>query len=176
MRPRVLVAGIGNIFLGDDAFGVELVQRLARRPLPDGVRVVDFGIRSLDLAYALQDDYEAVILVDAMPRGGRPGTLYVLEPQRQQPPDPTDIGLLLEAHALDPARVLRLAAAMGGRIGRLLVVGCEPEPWDEAAEMPTGLSGAVQVAVEEAVPLVESLLTRVLRGETELGAGDAGVG
>jgi hydrogenase maturation protease len=77
--PRVLVACIGNIFLGDDAFGVEVAQRLAGRGLPEGVRVVDFGIRGLDLTFALLDDYEAVILVDATPRGGDPGTLYVLE-------------------------------------------------------------------------------------------------
>src|SRR3954462_334859 len=80
-RPRLLIAGVGNIFLGDDAFGVEVVQRLARRPLPEGIRVVDFGIRGLDLAYALLDGYEATILVDALPRGGPPGTLYVLEPE-----------------------------------------------------------------------------------------------
>ena len=80
-RPaRILIAGIGNIFLGDDAFGVEVARRLVRRRLPDGVRVVDFGIRGLDLTYALLDGYEAVILVDAAPRGGPPGTLYVLEP------------------------------------------------------------------------------------------------
>ena len=92
-RPRVLVAGVGNIFLGDDAFGVEVVQRLARRPLPAEVRVVDFGIRGLDLTYALLDGYETVILVDAAPRGGPPGTLYVLEPdvgdpapERRRPP------------------------------------------------------------------------------------------
>src|SRR5439155_13673490 len=86
-RPRVLVAGVGNIFLGDDAFGVEVAQRLARRALPPEVRVVDFGIRGLDLTYALLDGYEAVILVDAAPRGGRPGTLYVLEPARGEPPE-----------------------------------------------------------------------------------------
>src|SRR5436309_933525 len=83
--PRILVAGIGNIFLGDDAFGVEVAQRLARRPLPDAVRIVDFGTRGLDLAYALLDGYEAVILVDASPRGGPPGTLYVLELEESEP-------------------------------------------------------------------------------------------
>src|SRR5947209_3209759 len=76
-------AGVGNIFLGDDAFGVEVAQRLARRPLPAGVRVVDFGIRGLDLTYALLDPYDAVVLVDAAPRGNAPGTLYVLEPEPQ---------------------------------------------------------------------------------------------
>src|SRR5690348_18485873 len=93
---RILIAGIGNIFLGDDAFGVEVAQRLARRPLPEGVRVVDFGIRGLDLAYALLDGYEAVILVDAAPRGGPPGTLYVLEPECGGPPGPAGGDVLVE--------------------------------------------------------------------------------
>src|SRR5437868_1453516 len=159
-HPRVLIAGVGNVFLGDDAFGVEVAQRLARRPLPDGVRVVDFGIRGLDLTYALLDGYEAVILVDAAPRGGRPGTLYVIEPAPSAEAVPP-----VEAHGLDPATVLRLAAAMGGRVGRLLLVGCEPAPFDEADEMRMGLSDPVRAAVDEAVPLVESLVGKLLRGE-----------
>jgi hydrogenase maturation protease len=80
MKGKLLVAGIGNIFLGDDAFGVEVVKRLAQRPLPEGVRVVDFGIRSYDLAYALMDDWDLAILVDALPRGGEAGTVYTVEP------------------------------------------------------------------------------------------------
>src|SRR5439155_18140778 len=126
-RPRILVAGVGNIFLGDDAFGVEVAQRLARRALPDGVRVVDFGIRGLDLTYALLDGYAVVILVDALPRGGPPGTLYVLE-VTDEPPPAEDAGPLIETHNMDPVKVLRLAAAMGARVERLLVVGCEPVP------------------------------------------------
>jgi len=167
-RARILVAGVGNIFFGDDAFGVEVARRLARRELPEGVRVVDFGIRGLDLTYALLDGYEAVILVDATPRGGRPGTLYVLDitagaaPAEGAPP--------IEAHGMDPLKVLRLAAAMGGRVGRLLVVGCEPEPSADADEMRAGLSDAVAAAAEEAVPLIESLVVRLLRGE-EVAAG-----
>src|SRR5947209_2868396 len=82
---RILIAGIGNIFLGDDAFGVEVAQRLGQRSLPEQVRVIDFGIRGMDLTYALLDDYETVILVDAVPRGGQPGTLYVLEPEVAEP-------------------------------------------------------------------------------------------
>src|SRR4051794_33940377 len=101
MPPRVLVAGIGNIFLGDDAFGVEVAQHLARREWPDGVRVVDFGIRGLDLTYALLDGYEVVILVDALPRGGQPGTLYVLEPDRAAL-EPGEGGPMVEGHGLDP--------------------------------------------------------------------------
>jgi hydrogenase maturation protease len=159
-RARVLIAGVGNIFLGDDAFGVEVAQWLARRPLPEGVRVVDFGIRGLDLTYALLDGYEAVILVDATPRGGPPGTLYVLEPT----PQGDDAAPQIEAHSMDPVKVLRLAAAMGARVERLLVVGCEPAPLDEE-EMQAGLSEPVRAAVAEAVPLIEALVARLLRVE-----------
>ncbi len=86
MKERILIAGIGNIFLGDDAFGVEVVRRLSRsaRKLPDEVRIVDFGIRGFDLAYALMEGYEVAILVDATPRGGVPGTLYTIEPDLQR--------------------------------------------------------------------------------------------
>jgi hydrogenase maturation protease len=164
-RPRILIAGVGNIFLGDDAFGVEVAQRLTRRALPDEVRVVDFGIRGLDLAYALLDGYEAVILVDALPRGGPPGTLYVLEPEAGEPPETAGTVPLIETHGMDPVKVLRLAAALGARVERLLVVGCEPVPLADAEDVQVGMSDAARAAVEEAVPLVESLVARLLRGE-----------
>ena len=156
----ILIAGIGNIFLGDDAFGVEVAQRLARQKLPDNVRVIDFGIRGLDLAYALLDGYDAAILVDAMPRGGAPGTLYVVEPECDGPPE-----AMIEAHALDPARVLRLAAAMGEPVRRVLLVGCEPTPLTDADDLSMGLSTAVAAAVEEAIRLIFSLVDK-LRAET----------
>jgi len=163
--PSILVAGIGNIFLGDDAFGVEVVKRLARGALPEGVRVVDFGIRGLDLTYALLDGYDAVILVDAVPRGGRPGTLYLIEPEVRRPPEAEGAGLLVEGHDMDPVKVLRLAALMGGRVDRLLLVGCEPEPVDDPEDMRDGLSEPVRAAVDEAVVLVAALVARLLRGE-----------
>jgi len=163
-RPRILIAGIGNIFLGDDAFGVEVAQRLAQRPLPEEVRVVDFGIRGLDLTYALLDGYEAVILVDAVPRGGLPGTLYVIEPERSEAPVPA--GAVIETHGMDPVKVLRLVEAMGGKIERLLLVGCEPAPDDAYEDMQSGLSDPVRAAVEEAISLIESLIARLLCGET----------
>jgi len=157
--PRILVAGVGNIFLGDDAFGVEVVRRLAQRPLPASVRVVDFGIRGLDLAYALLDGYDGVVLVDAAPRGGPPGALYVIEPDAAA----AEAGAAVEPHGMDPVKVLRLAAAMGGRVGRLLVVGCEPAaPAETVEEMQAGLSGPVAAAVDEAVRLVESLVAQLL--------------
>jgi hydrogenase maturation protease len=128
------------------------------------VRVVDFGIRGLDLTYALLDGYEAVVLLDAAPRGERPGTLYVLEvPHDTAEGEPAAV----EGHGMDPVKVLRLAAAMGGRVGRLFVVGCEPSPPAEGDEMAMGLSDPVRTAVEEAIPLVESLVARLLRGETK---------
>jgi hydrogenase maturation protease len=160
-KARVLVAGIGNVFLGDDAFGVAVAQRLLRRPMPDGMRVIDFGIRGLDLTYALLDGYEAVVLVDAAPRGGRPGALYVMELARGS----TDVEPAVGGHNLDPVRVLRLAEAMGGPVGRVLLVGCEPASAAGADGMAMGLSDAVRAAVEEAVRVVESVVARLLRGE-----------
>jgi hydrogenase maturation protease len=159
-QPRILIAGVGNIFLGDDAFGVEVVQRLARRPLAEQMRVVDFGIRSLDLTYALLDGYDVVVLVDATPRGGPPGTVYVLEPDVGPQEGPAAV----DPHSMDPAKVLRLAAAMGARVGRLLVVGCEPSPVDDVEEMRDGLSEPVRAAVDEAVRVVESLVSKLLGG------------
>ena len=159
MSDRVLVAGVGNIFLGDDAFGVEVVRELARRPMPAGVRVVDFGIRGLDLTYALLDRYEAAVLVDATPRGGQPGTLYVLE---VEPPEAGADAAGVEGHNLDPARVFRLAAALGSRVRRLVVVGCEPGVPADVEEMAAGLSPPVRAAVGEAVGLVESVVEQLL--------------
>jgi len=168
--PRILIAGVGNIFLGDDAFGVEVVQRLARRPLPNGVRVVDFGIRGLDLTYALLEDYDVVLLVDTTARGGRPGTLYVVEPDADAIAEPAGAHLLIEPHGLDPAKVLRLARALGSRVKHVLLVGCEPSPVPEDEEMALGMCDAVRAALDEAVVLVESLVARLGRGEPVTGS------
>jgi hydrogenase maturation protease len=170
-RPRVLVAGIGNIFLGDDAFGVEVVRQLARREWPAAVRVADFGICGFDLAFALLDDPEVVIFVDATRRGGPPGTLYVLEPEVGEAPTLADTPSMMDAHGMDPVQVLRLVETLGGRVRRLLVVGCEPEALGSEQEMEMGLSNPVRAAVDEAVPLVESLVERILRGEPVTCAG-----
>ena len=152
----ILVAGIGNIFLGDDGFGVEVAQRLAQRPLPSGVKVVDFGIRGMDLVYALGAGYDAAILVDAVPRGEAPGTLYVIEPEV-----PEDQPVVLDTHGMDPAKVLRLAQTMGGVPPRTLVVGCEPQTvfgGESYEDVLVQLSEPVRAAVDEAVKLVESLI------------------
>jgi len=164
-RPRILVAGIGNIFLGDDAFGVEVAQRLAQRLLPSEVRVVDFGIRGLDLTYALLEGYETVIFVDATPRGGQTGSLYLLELDRDGGGEATETGAEINPHGMDPVKVLRLAASMGARVDRLFLVGCEPAPLDEANDMHMGLSDPVEAAVEEAIGLIKTLLGQLLRSE-----------
>ena len=167
-KPTVLVAGIGNIFLGDDAFGVEVVRRLGSRVLPQAVRVADFGIRGFDLAYALQDGYETTILVDACPHGEAPGTLYVIEPDLKGLDDP-GAPQAIEAHAMNPVSVLRMARAMNIEVKKVLLLGCEPGTLGgEEGQM--GLSAPVEAAVEEAVKLVESLIDNVLN---KGGAGSA---
>jgi hydrogenase maturation protease len=154
---RILIAGIGNIFLGDDAFGSEVARRLLALPWPEGVRVVDFGIRGLDLAYALMDGHDVVILVDAVARGGPPGTLYVLEPESFGEPGTTPT---LDPHSLDPVRVLQLARSLGETVARILLVGCDvTEPDPDAPEM--ALSEPVQEAIEEAVLLLPEIVARL---------------
>jgi hydrogenase maturation protease len=162
---RILVAGIGNVFLGDDGFGVALAGRLAQRELAPGVEVVDFGIRGMDLAYAMQDGWEAVILLDATPRGEAPGTLYVIEPESGDGQDAA-----LETHGMDPARVLSLIQALGGRPPRTLVVGCEPRTRMSADDesVVAELSEPVRLALDEGVRLVESLITELTTNTTEV--------
>jgi hydrogenase maturation protease len=162
IAPRILIAGVGNIFLGDDAFGVEVAQRLGQRPLPAGVRVIDFGIRGLDLTYALLDGYETVILVDATPRGGRPGTLYVIKPDIDTTPQPENASLMIDTHDLDPAKVLRLAAALGSPVRQVLLVGCEPGGVTDESEVQMEMTDPVRRAVDEAIPLIETLVERLL--------------
>lgn len=161
--PNILVAGIGNIFLGDDAFGVEVARRLTRRRLPDGVRVVDFGIRGFHLAYALLDDHDGAILIDATPRGGPPGTLYVIKPEIDGPTEGDAPETTLDSHTMDPVKVLRLVKAMGGQPKRVLVVGCEPATLDPREDGRMDLSDAVHAALDEAVVLVESVIADLIR-------------
>lgn len=162
-KPTILVAGIGNIFLGDDAFGVEVARRLAQRDLPSAVRVVDFGIRGFDLAYALQDGYEATILVDACPHGDAPGTLYIIEPDLRSLDDYAAPQAVVEAHAMNPVNVLRMARAMNIEVKNVLLVGCEPETLG-GDEGQMGLSAVVDASVEEAIKVVESLIDKILNG------------
>ena len=158
--PRtVLVAGIGNVFHGDDGFGVEVVRRLAERPVPDGVQVTDFGIRGMDLMYALGAGHRTVILVDAAARGEAPGTVSLIEPD----PGSGDFGgAVIDAHGLDPARVLRLARESGPVPPRVLLVACEPSAQPTDATWHMELSAPVGAAVGEAVRMIGRLLAEEL--------------
>ena len=159
MSGRILVAGIGNIFLGDDGFGCEVVRRLAEHELPEGVEVRDFGIRGMDLAYALMDPYDAVVFVDAVPRGEEPGTVYLIEAEV-----PNEGEVALDTHGMDPVSVIRLARVLGAEVPRTLVVGCEPKlvlSGEDYDDMLMELSEPVQRAVDEAVKLVESVVEEV---------------
>jgi hydrogenase maturation protease len=148
---RVLVAGVGNIFLGDDGFGPEAARRLADSPLPDDVRVVDYGIRGMHLAYDLLDGYDALVIVDAVSRGGEPGDVVVLEVGEE------DLGSGdFDAHGMEPTAMLASLGSLGGRLPRTYVVGCEPADVTEGI----GLSAPVAAAVGRAVELVTGLLAR----------------
>lgn len=153
--PRILVAGIGNVFLGDDGFGVEVVRRLAGRPTPPGVDVVDFGIRGMDLVYALQRDYQAVIFVDAAPRGQAAGTLTVIEPHLTD-----EARVSVDSHGMDPVSVLRLSRQFGRVPARVLVLCCEPALVPDASDedVLVTLSEPVRAALDEAVRMVEAIV------------------
>ncbi len=164
MSP-ILVAGIGNIFRGDDAFGVEVARLLSRRALPDGVKLVDFGIRGIDLTYALLDGYEAAVLIDAAQRGEAPGTVSVIEPApAADEPAPGD--LLLSPHELDPAKVLRLVAALGGKRPRTLLVACEPLTFG-GEDGAMGLSPPVAASLNAAADAVEQLIAELIEASNK---------
>jgi hydrogenase maturation protease len=165
MSARVLVAGIGNIFLGDDAFGVEVVRRLLARSWPQGVVVKDFGIRGLDLAYAMMEQWDLVLLVDAIARGADPGTLYVVEPElSDQGPRSTP-----DAHAMTPEKVLELVKSLGGEVPRTLVLGCEPaQLGDEEGSI--GLSDPVKASLEQASKEVDRLVAEALNTKIQAAA------
>jgi hydrogenase maturation protease len=191
---RVLIAGVGNIFLGDDGFGVQVAERLAKRDLPDGVLVGDYGISGMHLAYDLADGIDTAILVDAVPRGGQPGTVYVIEPelpmsadgkdaQREQGNEQaraaiqaagTDLrapaAAFFDGHGMQPDVVLSMLGTLGGQVDRVLIVGCEPASVDYGI----GLSPQVAAAVDEAVKVVLRLIgADAVQGE-ESGGNDAG--
>jgi hydrogenase maturation protease len=161
-QARILIAGIGNIFLGDDGFGVEVVRHLADRMSSGAVRVVDFGIRGLDLVYALQDGYETTILIDAYPHGQAPGTVSVVELDANEAADSSDN--FVEPHSMHPMNVLRMARSMYGPLKRVLLIGCEPATLG-GDEGHMGLSKPVEAAVTEAVKATECLVKRILEGK-----------
>lgn len=166
---KVLVAGVGNVFFSDDGFGVAVVKELLEEGgLPEGVEVVDTGIRGMHLAYQLLDGYGALVLVDATQRGGEPGTVYTLEHDLDAPRDDP---VALDAHGMEPGAVLALldglAEVMGLErpVGRVLVVGCEPAILEEGIGLSPPVAAAVQPAVRTVTELVATLVTARTTGE-----------
>ena len=159
--PTILIACIGNIFLGDDGFGCEVAKVLQTRKLPENVKLFDYGIRGYDLAYALLDGYDVTIFVDAVPNTESAGTIYVIEPDTSEFENMESNPAMLDGHTMNPMHVLRLAHSLGAKFNRLLLVGCEPETLggDEGF---MGLSEPVQAAVEKAAEVVESLIEKIL--------------
>lgn len=151
VRTRTLVAGIGNVFLGDDGFGCAVVRKLVEAYLPEHVHAVDYGIRGVHLAYDILDGYDALIVVDALPAGQQPGTLRTLEVGNEH----LDPASGVDAHSMHPAAVLSNVTALGGTLPRTFVVGCEPATTAETM----GLSETVAASVGPAAEFVWSLLT-----------------
>jgi hydrogenase maturation protease len=154
MTGRTLVAGVGNVFLGDDAFGVEVVRLLGEQPREDGVEIRDFGIRGVHLAYELLNGCDLFVLIDAAPRGEKPGTVTVVDvelPDRASMTSP-----VIDAHSLTPDSIFALLVSLGGRPGRSLLVACEPA--DVSAGM--GLSEPVTEALPHAVRAVREILAQ----------------
>jgi hydrogenase maturation protease len=169
---RMLIAGVGNIFLGDDAFGPEVARRLAAEDLPGWVRVADYGISGMHLAYDLADGYETAILVDAAPRGGEPGTVTVLEVSAEHRRDlaaaagPLGASRLFDSHGMQPDVVLGALDMLGASgPARTLVVGCEPASVDYGMELSEPVAGAVG----EAVQVILGLVAEAGRGPTGAG-------
>lgn len=163
---RIVIAGIGNIFLGDDGFGVKVVEELLRRSQPAGVSVVDFGIRSYDLAFALAAGYDAIILVDAAARGETPGTVSLIQPDISRARELD--GEAVNAHSLNVAAVLQMAQSLGGRIGKVYLVGCEPSNLTESDTGDFVLSPPVEAAVPAAIQMVGSLVSELLKEKADV--------
>jgi hydrogenase maturation protease len=162
MSRQTLIAGIGNVFLSDDAFGVEVARRLTERPLPEGVRAEDYGIRGIHLAYELLEGYDTLVLIDAVPIGEPPGTLAVMEPEMDAgdgDPNLSDFSdtsavPMADAHSMSPDVVLASLAGLGGSVGRIVIVACQPADVCEGM----GLSPAVAAVVEDAADLCLEVL------------------
>ncbi|WP_237572494.1 hydrogenase maturation protease [Mycolicibacterium lacusdiani] len=158
MTPRILVAGIGNIFLGDDGFGPEVIRHARSRPYGRDfpgttVKVVDYGIRGMHLAYDLLDDWTALVLIDAVPDRGAPGSLRVFDADHET----IDATLALDAHGMDPAAVFASLRALGGTAPPTFVIGCQVDSVEDGI----GLTDVVDAAVPAALDAIDSVLRMV---------------
>ena len=155
LEKQILVAGVGNAWLRDDAFGAEVARRLSERELPSGVSVMDVGTSGLDLAYEVMRGYSALVIVDVSKQGGEPGTLYVIEPEEDEVEGGIEDGEAINPHGMDPATVLRFVRAVGGWSGKVVIVACEP---GEVEDLGLGLSPALEAAVDQAIALIDETI------------------
>jgi hydrogenase maturation protease len=151
LEKQILIAGVGNAWLQDDAFGAEVARRLVQRALPPGVSVMDVGTSGLDLAYEVMRGYSALVIVDVSRQGGEPGTLYVIDVESDDVPASIEDGETIDPHSMDPMTMLRFVRVMGGWPGRVQVIACEPA---EVHDVGVGLTPAVEAAVDRAIDLV----------------------
>lgn len=162
-RERILVAGLGNLFRGDDAFGSEVARRLMTRDLPSNVRVFDFGTRGYDFAFALAQGYRSVLIVDSVSRGAVPGTLFVIQPEQDELEQLCGDGFCDPSHDVNPMTAIRLASKLCKDLPHLVLVGCEPMDLGDEVEGSVGLSVPVAAAIEPAADRVVSLLDELCR-------------
>jgi hydrogenase maturation protease len=155
---QILIAGVGNAWLRDDAFGAEVARRLAVRELPEGVSVMDVGTSGLDLAYEVMRGYSALVIVDVSKQGGEPGTLYVIDVEPDDVPSEIKDGETIDPHSMDPMTMLRFVRVIGGWPGRVQVIACEPEIVDDVG---LGLTPSVEASVERAIALVLETITEL---------------
>ncbi len=164
MSRKILVAGVGNVFLGDDGFGVEVARQLSLESFPEHVTVADFGIRGVHLAYQLLEGYDTLVLVDASRRGEAPGTVFVLEPDFSKPAESdagsddgaVEEGFLVDAHSLDPELVLGMVENLGGKIDRVVIVACEPQTIEEKMGLSDCVAAAVPIAAQAVREIIQS--------------------
>lgn len=154
-KKRVMIAGVGNMFMKDDGFGGAVIKKMGNKTFPEGVEIKDFGTGGLKLAYDLMKGYDGLILLDASQRGETPGTLYVIEPEENSIESNLEDGGPIDPHGSDPATILRFVKGIGAWPGKVLIVACEPGTVDD---FEIGLSEPVHEAVDKAVDLIDELL------------------
>ena len=157
-KKRVMIAGVGNMFMKDDGFGGAVIKRMSNKKFPEGVEVKDFGTGGLKLAYDLMKGYDGLILLDASSRGEKPGTLYVIEPNENDIDPDLEQGGPIDPHGADPVTVLRFVKSIGSWPGKVLIVGCEPETVDD---FEIGLSEPVNAAIDKAVEMVDDIIKEI---------------
>ena len=165
VRKRVMIAGIGNMFMKDDGFGSAVVKRIMNKKFPEGVEVKDFGTGGLKLAYDLMKGYDGLIFLDASSRGEKPGTLYVIEPNENDFSNDLEQGGPIDPHGADPVTVLRFVKSIGSWPAKVFIVACEPEAVDD---FEIGLSEPVNTAIDTAIEMVDDIVKDIYKAKETL--------